>query len=311
MGTRKRQHSDPQRSARKVDFVKGLEEGPSGSGTTKAHKKAHKKALANPSFASESGSESESMDIDQSQQQLQHELEESTDYQDRKAYWDALPPTGRGSLLKLDDPEKDIRVTQGLVYLIAEIAEYAKEKVAGVSSKSFMDRLLADKHNEWLIRYIGRIAMGGPKGMAGWNVLLTDQTCRQALLIGMVGHALEEKVFSELYFGGDPALTESLEKRQRAEVNEEGKRAFRSIATVISAKSRRRLLPHGNASDGDPQRQVKSQAVEFRGRCGDCRMSAVKNAGTVWDKRHTIGRKAVEYCLACWSTQSVDAHSLR
>ena len=77
--------------------------------------------------------------------------------------------------------------------------------------------------NAQLVRYIGCLSLGDKTFTRGWRVLLADTTCRSALVLGIIGRALKEHVFSVLYFGGDPKLVEKLEKMEREEVHMDGK----------------------------------------------------------------------------------------
>lgn len=85
-----------------------------------------------------------------------------------------------------------------------------------------LDHLLV-RENEQLIRYIGCLAMGGPTGEQGWVTLLADTTCRQALVLGIIGRALKENVFNELYFGGSQRLVENLSKMEQEQTHQDGK----------------------------------------------------------------------------------------
>jgi hypothetical protein len=85
-----------------------------------------------------------------------------------------------------------------------------------------LDKFLVQE-NEYLIRYIGCLAMGGPTGVAGWNTLLGDTTCRQALVLGIIGRSLKENVFGELYFGGGETLNDTLREQERKLTHQDGK----------------------------------------------------------------------------------------
>lgn len=49
-----------------------------------------------------------------------------------------------------------------------------------------------------LLSYIGCLALAGPKGVQSWHELLEDKEPLQALIVGIVGAALKEHLFSEL-----------------------------------------------------------------------------------------------------------------
>ena len=85
-----------------------------------------------------------------------------------------------------------------------------------------LNEILQPEH-EQLVRYIGCLAMAGPEGKDSWNKLLVDIACRQALVFGIVGRALKEHVFSELYFGADEQLSKELREQEERFVNQNGK----------------------------------------------------------------------------------------
>lgn len=85
---------------------------------------------------------------------------------------------------------------------------------------------LLKPENNQLVRYIGCLAMGGKSGAKGWQALLSDATCRRALVFGVVGRALKEKVFDELCFGADAQLNEILSKKERNHVQQDGKSEY-------------------------------------------------------------------------------------
>ena len=71
-------------------------------------------------------------------------------------------------------------------------------------------------------RYIGCLAQGGKENVAGWRKLLADTTCRRALVIGILGRALKEHVFDELYFGATAELREKLELLEQKQIHHDG-----------------------------------------------------------------------------------------
>jgi len=64
--------------------------------------------------------------------------------------------------------------------------------------------------NEHTIRYMGNLAMAGNEGVQSWVNLFQDYKCRQALVFGVVGRALKEWVFSDLWFGGSEPEIDAL-----------------------------------------------------------------------------------------------------
>lgn len=87
--------------------------------------------------------------------------------------------------------------------------------------EDILDALLQEK-NEHLVRFIGCLAMGGKRGIDGWLDLLADGECRKALLFGIVGRAVKEHVFTELWFGATDELKEILSKEEKSLVHQDG-----------------------------------------------------------------------------------------
>ena len=82
---------------------------------------------------------------------------------------------------------------------------------------------LLKPENTQLVRYMGCLALGGKGFTYGWHTLVADDTCREALVLGIIGRALKEHVFSELYFGADDKLAEKMEKMEREQVHLDGR----------------------------------------------------------------------------------------
>lgn len=181
------------------------------------------------------------------QKQLQSDLDQTAEQKDDISEKDGTPETATKfwqvlqpgkmpfevakDFNELTCAQKDHRVCKGLGFLVDEIERFTKAKV-GRAEPGFMDHFLR-KENKEVIRYIGCIAQGGPTGIDGWNYLLTNRTCRQALMIGIIGRALEEHVFSALFFGGQPRLTESLDKMERDQIDGEGKSKTWCVKMVL------------------------------------------------------------------------------
>ena len=85
-----------------------------------------------------------------------------------------------------------------------------------------------------LVRYIGCIAMGGPKGREGWVQLIDDAQWRKALVYGIVSQALQHHVLSSLYFGGSKTLIRALEKMEQQN-QEDGTRARTQTVAKFNA----------------------------------------------------------------------------
>jgi hypothetical protein len=82
---------------------------------------------------------------------------------------------------------------------------------------------LLHAENEQLIRFIGCISQGGKDHIEGWRTLLNNQTCREALVFGIIGRALKEHVFNALYFGCDEGFHKTLSDHELKFVDKDGK----------------------------------------------------------------------------------------
>lgn len=182
--------------------------------------------------------DTEMTDLHPAEQQLQEDFTQSaaTDYEDDGSEasddssadameYRARLRSGQDIMLfdELTNAQKDYRVCKGLGFLIDEIEMYAEAFATFDTKGSTFMRSGLTEENRQLIRYIGCIAQGGRNGIHGWSTLLTDTTCRQALVVGIIGRALEEHVFSSLFFGGDKALIERLHEMEMEQVDDEGK----------------------------------------------------------------------------------------
>lgn len=92
--------------------------------------------------------------------------------------------------------------------------------------------------NEQTVRYIGCLALGGQNGEDSWNDLLSDSECRKALVLGIIGRALKESIFSELWFGADEAQRKELSDLEQRSVDLDGKLRLQR-GTVMRANSHR------------------------------------------------------------------------
>lgn len=127
-----------------------------------------------------------------------------------------------------DGALKDVKICKEMNELVIKIQKFAKmfnKKHLGATPTAFLDGLL-QKENEQLIRYIGCLAMGGKKGREGWEELVSTPEMREALVVGIMGRALKEHIFSDLYFGASDELKQDLidlERRMRDEDGESTK----------------------------------------------------------------------------------------
>lgn len=112
--------------------------------------------------------------------------------------------------------------------LRARVVDFAQKFVYNRNITFRKERCLEDlcEHvqSAQLVRYIGCLAQGGPKGEESWRELLGSSECRVALLVGIIGTALKEHVFSELWFGGTDEQIDELERLQEKQKHGEGGR---------------------------------------------------------------------------------------
>ncbi|KAF2770242.1 hypothetical protein EJ03DRAFT_335668 [Teratosphaeria nubilosa] len=92
---------------------------------------------------------------------------------------------------------------------------FPQDSLTDVSETGLKRALLGPKAHLNTIRYIGSLALAGPKGMESWMQLLRGPDTRQALVMGIIGRALKEHVFSDLWFGGLEAEKKELDKIDR------------------------------------------------------------------------------------------------
>ncbi|CAK3747409.1 Hypothetical predicted protein [Lecanosticta acicola] len=118
------------------------------------------------------------------------------------------------------DNGKDLKVCETissdiLIHTIVLARKYFSDDVK-VNGATYMRQLMANAEPE-LIRYVGCLAMGGPNGNKDWEELLTHGDTRQALVVGIIGRALKEHVFGDLWFGGSPEQKEEIAAREESE----------------------------------------------------------------------------------------------
>jgi hypothetical protein len=126
-----------------------------------------------------------------------------------------------------DESQRDDEVSMRVHELRACIVDFARSLVYHNSSTFRKERCLedlcGDVRNAQLVRYIGCLAQAGPKREESWRELLALPECRVALIVGVIGTALKEHVFSELWFGGTDEEIGALEELQEKQKHDEGK----------------------------------------------------------------------------------------
>lgn len=106
--------------------------------------------------------------------------------------------------------------------LIAEVRGLGDMFPSGKElAPKFFDQLLV-WDNRHLIHYLGCLAIAGKHGVRSWKKLLTEQETRSSLVVGMIGRALKEHVFTDLWFGASPEEKGTLHQleMERADMTE-------------------------------------------------------------------------------------------
>jgi hypothetical protein len=129
-------------------------------------------------------------------------------------------------LRQLSGAHQDLEFCRRVHKLRAQIIDFAQAYVVEIKRNKpqpSVQFLCSNIENAKLVRYIGFLAQGGANKLDSWQELLTDKESLTALVVGIVGHALKEHVFSALWFGGHPEDIDILEKLQEEEKDEDGK----------------------------------------------------------------------------------------
>jgi hypothetical protein len=124
------------------------------------------------------------------------------------------------------EAKRDVEVCRRVHKLRAQIEDFAmvySTMVKKSSPRPSVELLCSNVGNAELVRYIGYLAQGGANGLHSWRELLTDKECLTALVVGIVGMALKEHVFSALWFGGNSAQVEELEQLEEDQMHDDGK----------------------------------------------------------------------------------------
>lgn len=107
------------------------------------------------------------------------------------------------------------------MYALRDSVENFARLFPAMQDEAFFDELVHSDHAE-LIWYIGCLSLAGDEGEASWKKLLADGECRKALVVGIVGRAVKEDVFSALYFGPPDHLVRELQEQEILDVNHDG-----------------------------------------------------------------------------------------
>lgn len=118
-----------------------------------------------------------------------------------------------------------VEICRELNELKTEIKKFSESFRRPIDKGSVLSSLL-DARNEQLLRYIGCLALGGTNSARDWEALLNDEACRHALVFGIIGRALKEHVFAELYFGAGKALRQKLDELQVESFQQDGECAI-------------------------------------------------------------------------------------
>ena len=125
-----------------------------------------------------------------------------------------------------DETQRDYEVSRRVHVIRASIVDTARALVyhsnVTFRKEHCLEDLCGDVRHAQLVRYIGCLVQGGPKREESWRELLIQPECRVALIVGIIGTALKEHVFSELWFGGTEEQIEELEALQEKQKHGEG-----------------------------------------------------------------------------------------
>lgn len=125
------------------------------------------------------------------------------------------------------EADQDEEVCRRVHKLRAQIIDFAQAYVCDIKESKrhspSVEYLCSNVNNAKLVRYIGYLAQGGASGLDSWKELLTDEECLTALVVGIVGSALKEHVFSALWFGGNTTEIDLLQECQERQKEEDGK----------------------------------------------------------------------------------------
>lgn len=126
----------------------------------------------------------------------------------------------------LDETQRDYEVCRRVHVLRALTVDTARSLVYHNNDtfrkEHCLEDLCGDVRHAQLVRYIGCLAQGGPKREESWRELLSHPERRVALIVGIIGTALKEHVFSELWFGGTDEQIGELETLQERQKHGEG-----------------------------------------------------------------------------------------
>lgn len=141
------------------------------------------------------------------------------------------PSSGsRAQTSEAREQESDVRIMNGFDKLWEEVDGFAgayfsfeiPPRKSGREDEQWMTSFFRDSEVEQLVRYAGRIAVGGPKGFEGWSELLLDPMHRRALVYGVIARVFKEKVFNELLFGASREQKARLEKMEMEKAAQDG-----------------------------------------------------------------------------------------
>lgn len=120
-------------------------------------------------------------------------------------------------LVNMSDAERDNRVCDAFHHVRELIWRFAGDLLHDIDPEQTNKTInvwLQDVNFAPTFRYVGMLALGGPSGRLGWDKMMADGQCLQALILGVVGRALKEHVFGELWFGGSKTEIDHLDALQ-------------------------------------------------------------------------------------------------
>lgn len=117
------------------------------------------------------------------------------------------------------DPDPDPTICARINDLVQGIQTFARETFTSGTAQElddqdvFLDLLLQPEHKQ-LVRYITCLSMAGKGGEQAWVEFFKDESCCRAVVAGIVGRALKEHVFNDLFFGASDAQRARLEETE-------------------------------------------------------------------------------------------------
>ena len=154
------------------------------------------------------------------------------------------------STIPSEEPAEDADMCKRMQLLRDEVWQFTDTYVGSLprgepgDCEAVSNLFLACKET---VRYVGCIALGGPDGEMSWDSLLTDIHCCMSLVFGMIGRALKEHVFGELWFGANEAQQRELCAQEQSQVDSDGSLSLSHFCSRLLSADTDRLLSYHTA----------------------------------------------------------------